>query len=222
MDEMPARLGFARGLFDPWSEEAKRRLDAGEMVPRRTEDGRVEEARCLCGRKAGAGTSHPGVGRCRECGGRRAGEARIANLMERHAFTRGVRITPANALLTQVHLSHSRIEFINERISDLLGKTIREDGSVDDDALVSDPVIRGWLNLQQEERAFLVKFAKLAYDAGADEMEIDHASLFSQALITWLAGIGITDPVQVRATLREVGEILVKLEERGVGELPPA
>jgi hypothetical protein len=221
-NEVPARLGNHRGLWDPWSEEAKRRLDAGEMIPTRTEDGQVQEAHCTCGRMAGAGTSHTGIGRCRMCGGRSLKEERVTRLMERHAFTRGMRITPSNALLTQVHLSHSRVEHINERLTQLLGRTITEDGTPDPDALVSDPLIRRWLDLQREERELLLRFAKLAYDAGADELRTDYGTLFTEAVTVFLGRIGVTDPAQVTATIRELGEILTQLEEKGVGQLPPA
>jgi hypothetical protein len=115
------------------------------------------------------------------------------------------------------------VEFINDRLSVLQHRTVREDGTPDPDALVSDPVIQRWLALQQEERLLvLLRFAKLAYDAGADELTTDYAELLSEAVRAFLERIGVTDPVEVAATLRELGQIITELEARGVGQLPAA
>jgi len=115
----------------------------------------LAEARSgLCERPAGKGTYHPGVGRCRRHEGA-TGRAEGA-WMVGHLIAVELDVSPWQALLTAVRRAAGAAAWYHEKLAEAPG----------DAALAVGGSHRGWLEDWRDAQDRMVRYSKLAIDAG--------------------------------------------------------
>lgn len=166
-----------------------------------------------CGRTAGWGTTHTGVGSCKLHGGSTPnGEQSAAVTLakrELQAWAQPVPIHPHEALLKAVAFANGWFDYASMRVNDLLeadlvGPTLtvtteRTDLvalDVDDDlepelveghttkVVRANPQLHVWIRARDQAAEQMVRFAKVCHDARIDEREITLAEQQAHMLAT--------------------------------------
>jgi len=150
-----------------------------------------------CGRPAGWGTDHPGVGRCKLHGGSTpnhevaAQKETARQAVERFALTAdddAVDIDPRDSLAIELHRSHRAVEFlsclVNELGLDIYGETYHVSGIATGEA--KPHVLWGmWM----EERKHLRAVAAEAARAGVEARRLELAEQTAHTIATLLRAI---------------------------------
>lgn len=147
----------------------------------------------FCGLRAGWGTDHPGVGRCKLHGGSTGAHRRNAQLVRarRDVEAWGGRedVSPPEALLDLVRSKAAEVAYWEERVAGLsdveragvMVHRVEERG-------LSDVVVRQagthvWLVLLHEAQDQLAQYAAAAIRAGADRALVEFASMQAAWLV---------------------------------------
>jgi hypothetical protein len=140
-----------------------------------TSDGKVcgglkRDGTSTCTREAGAGTSHPGYGRCGSHGGQtEAGQKSAAYDMAGELMSfygTPIDTDPIQALLDEVKRASGHTKWLGDRINRM--GVDPEDAELGANAPLP-PAVLGWIQVYQSERGQLVRAAKAALDAGINE-----------------------------------------------------
>jgi hypothetical protein len=155
-----------------------------------------------CGRPAGWGTNHLGIGRCRLHGGMSPTHQQHAQRVqaERAVATLGLprAIEPHMALLEEVHRAAGHVAWLGEIVAELeqtavvhgISKSVQmPDGTRTIEARAA---VNVWVRLYQEERDRLTRVAKVALDAGVAERQVRLAEAQAQQLATVIRAV-LTD-----------------------------
>jgi hypothetical protein len=198
---------------------AQRQPDIDPIAPDDTCNARKRNGEGYCGRPAGWGTDHLGVGRCKMHGGnmpnhRKQAQTELAKLGV-EAFGLPINIDPHDALMEELHRTAGIIAFYElqiqslQEVSDLHGPT-GTSGSDIESGLEHHPseAPNIWVKLHKEERQHFVKVAESCIKAGIDERRVQIAEqqgvLIATAIRNILMALGIdTAQAQVREVIRE-------------------
>jgi len=180
----------------------------------------------LCGRTAGAGTEHAGVGRCWQHGGNTEAGRREGAWIVAHGFARALDVTPWEALLTAVKIAAGRVAWIESKLA-----TVAEDRQLEppnNDSLAEpgrDSDHQGtnvnyWVKQAEVWHERLARVSKLAIDAGVAErlvrqLELE-AELMLRATSLTFDELGLDDDTRQRA-LGIMSRNLLALEAQEVG-----
>lgn len=164
----------------------------------------------VCGRYAGAGTSHKGVGLCWQHGGNDEDGIREAAWIVGHAFARALNVTPWEGLLQAVKIAAGRSAYCEQKLST----------ATDDDDLVPGGRLWEWVKLASEWHEKMAKVSKLAIDAGVAErlvrqLELEAALMLRATRLT-LTELGLSDE-QTEHALGIMSRNLLALEAEEVG-----
>jgi hypothetical protein len=127
----------------------------------------------LCERPAGAGTSHPGVGRCRAHGGETDEGRREASWVVGHAFARELDCTPWEALLRAVRIAAGRVAFIESKLAT---------AECDED-LEPEGRLWHWVRQAEEWHDKMLRASRLAIDAGVAERLVRQLELEAELML---------------------------------------
>lgn len=182
----------------------------------------------LCGRYAGAGTDHEGVGRCRQHGGSTEDGIREAAWVVGHAFARALEVTPWEGLLTAVKIAAGRVAFCEAKLA-----TATEDRQLEppNETAISEAGrthdaqgtnLNHWVKQAELWHDKLARVSKLAIDAGVAERLVRQLELEAQLMLRatslTLAELGLSDEVQQHA-LGIMSRNLLALEAEEVSEV---
>lgn len=162
-----------------------------------------------CGRYAGWGTPHPGIGACKLHGGCTPSHVNAANRVkaELAVITLGlpIDVEPQTALLEEVHRTAGHVAYLAEKIAEF----------DDDDQLLqtnhgpggaSQTVRSVWVDLYQAERGHLVKVCASAISAGVAERQVKLAeqqgALIAKVIQGVLGELGVADRPEVAGVIR--------------------
>lgn len=199
---------------------AGRRKRAGHGDGAAAKCGAERKGRAPCAQPAGFGTSHVGVGRCRNHGGCTpthvvAGQRALA---EQAVATYGlpVDVSPPEALLDEVKWTAGHVAWLRAQVQALerealaWGLTKREDQGATEFPGVNvteQAVPNVWLDLYQRERKHLLDVCKAAIGAGLAERQVRLAEQQGAMLASVIRGIlddlGLTPEQAAR-----VGEVV--------------
>lgn len=182
-----------------------------------------------CGRPAGAGTDHPGVGRCSRHGGSspRAQVAGIVELARRDAAVMGrpLDIDPHEALLECIRIAAGEVQYASDRIAELdpadaVGPVITtterplkwEKGAESPSDTVVEvrhehPALHIWIKVRHEAMDRLANYSKIAIAAGIAERQVrvaeGQAQMLAEAMRRFAQAMGFepADP-RVREAMR--------------------
>lgn len=130
-----------------------------------------------CTRPAGWGTDHAGTGRCKLHGGStpshvQAGQkAMAAAAVETFGLPREV--DPRDALLEEVYRTAGAVDWLTLKVRELQSADVvwgKAEESADDVKYKAG--VNVWIQLQQSERAHLVRVCKEAINAGIEERKV--------------------------------------------------
>lgn len=192
-----------------------------------------------CGKGAGVGTSHPGIGYCSSHGGntpagkkaaaRQLGRDLIADQKERFGGDRRSvyvsNITAEQALLEEVRRSTAMVRFLEERIGswEIGSNNNLDGGDLGLPRLVEETSkgapgatdVQAWLLLYREERAHAAKVAKMCIDANISKRMVDLAesqgTVLKKVITEVLKALNLTD-VQLQAAPTIIPMILSKAQ----------
>lgn len=159
-----------------------------------------------CSLPAGFGTDHPGYGRCKHhFGNTRALKVAAAREEFRERFLGDeVSIEPTEAILEEIRRSAGHVRWLHSMI---LKMDEELDGQSADRVLLQLSEQgwgkAAWTKLYAEERAHLVKTAKMAIDAGVAERQVRLAESTGELMATVLRAIlndlGLTSEQMAKA-----------------------
>lgn len=161
-----------------------------------TDDG--EDA--YCGRGAGWGTNHAGVGRCKHHGGaaptyQATAEALAAGkAVAQYGLPQ--EIDPHTALLEELYRTKGHVEWLRLRVAELETDTMVGPVGGGQGGFPSyEPSV--WIRMYRDERIHLVRVAKSCHDAGIEDRKVKvaeaQALLFAKALQNILEALGVGD-----------------------------
>lgn len=179
-----------------------------------------------CGLAAGAGTDHPGYGRCKYHGGctpihrRAAAKAQAAEIIvagdpiDLHpldALLNAVRIAAGevNFFTTMIHtLTHDQASVRHEKTRPLnLGKEGEDSREVVSEK-TTDAELHIWIRARQDALDRLVKYSKTALDAGIDERRVKMAEQTGSLIVKALTYM--LENMQLSAKQRELAPSVVR------------
>lgn len=177
-----------------------------QVRSRKRDDGRFD----LCGRYAGAGTSHRGVGLCWQHGGNSEAGIREAAWIVGHAFARALEVTPWEGLLLAVKIAAGRSAFCESKLAT----------ATCDEDLMPDGVLWHWVKQAELWHEKMAKVSQLAINAGVAErlvrqLELE-ATLMLRATRMTLAELGLSDE-QTEHALGIMSRNLLAVEAEEVG-----
>lgn len=166
-----------------------------------------------CLQKAGAGTDHPGVGKCqRHHGNGELASKRAKSLMRDLAARSALRtlavpieVSPTEALMGLVYEAAGNVAFLGGRVADLGLELVGDVYSLtrEGDAVATSEDARAIVKLYNDERDRLAKVAKLAIDAGLEERAVrvleDQAVMIAKVLRATIMALELPPETQVRA-----------------------
>ena len=187
-----------------------------------------------CKRKAGAGTGHPGIGRCaNHLGATKRHETTAAiHLAKRELSVMGqpLPIHPIDAILQCVSIAAGEVQYASDRISELeqehaVGPEISsrplklEKGAESRSERVEDhgpPALHIWIRVRHDAMDRLAHYSKVALAAGVAERQIriaeQQAQLIASAVKGILTDLGVANrpdaPAIVRRHLELVGHTI--------------
>lgn len=204
------------------SAQAKKRP---RKAPDKTCNARTKSGK-YCGRAAGQGTDHVGIGRCSLHGGStplhvkgaeleqaRRQEAELREVVNSMALP--VTIDPLDALLEELARTNGMVYWLSQKVATL--KEEREDGLQGSEMVGPVGGASGgipewkpsvWIAMWEAERAHLAKVAKVCLDAGIDERRVKLAEAQGQMIAAAIRDVLVRldldpDSVKVRAAVRE-------------------
>lgn len=173
----------------------------------------------ICMAKAGAGTDHPGTGRCKyHTGATRAGKLSAAReQMNGMAVAR--QVSPAQAIQAALGMAAGHVAHTSQKVSELTDEELHAT-FINRETGIPQVVENVWLTLQREALKDMAKFAKLAHDMGIAERGMTLKEMQTQMAAQLLQGVlgelGLTEAQRkkVAPAIREVSRRL------GTGEEP--
>lgn len=173
-----------------------------------------------CGRPAGWGTNHPGVGKCKLHGGSSpASELKGAvELARREAGVMGMplSIEPHEAILECIRISAGEVAYASERISALEvseavgpveSSMTRLGENLTTEVRQGPPAVHIWIQVRQHAMDRLVQYSFAALKAGIEERRVRLAEqqgmLLAQAVQGILRELGVHDRPEVGAVVRK-------------------
>lgn len=178
-----------------------------------------------CARTAGYGTSHVGVGRCKNHGGA-SPQAELGGrvaLARREAAVLGhaLEIDPIDAILQCVYIAAGEVRYYSDRIAELRDDEVMGPvtTTVDRDAHGSDqavsyhqvteapPALNVWIRARREAMVDLREHSRVAIAAGIEERRVkiaeDQGAMLAEVVRNILAALGhkLDDP-EVREVVR--------------------
>lgn len=181
-----------------------------------------------CHKRAGWGTDHAGVGRCKLHGGNTEGGRKqgqdLAALDAVQMYGLPREVDPHVALLEELARTAGHVDFLRAKLNELgvedLVGLVGSDG-VTGEGLTHHPRTERtiWLSLYQDERAHLVSVAAACVKAGVSEAQVRLAEALGSRIATLLdgvlAGLNLTKKQQELAP-KLVGQHLALLEGTAV------
>lgn len=196
--------------------------DIGPVKPDTHCNAALRAAGKLCGQRAGWGTDHPGIGRCKKHGG--ASPSYLPEL-QRLAATRAVetygipiKTDPQAALEEELDRTAGHVAWLRIQVAELeedgLGGPVGSEG-VNDVGVRMHPRVEPHLllRLYREERRHLVAVGKACVEAGIEERRVKLAeaqgALIAKAITGILKELGIdmTDPQVPKVVRRHLIEL---------------
>ena len=165
-----------------------------------------------CGLRAGFGTDHVGVGRCKLHGGATPTHQRAAQreIARRECVSLGipVEVDPGEALIRALWEASGNVEFYRAKVASMgIDLLATEHGPAGASKEVPSP----WVLLYNEERAMLRVIAVAAIKAGVEERRVRMAEADARELFAAVAGAleaaGL-DTLQANMFRRELAERL--------------
>lgn len=178
-----------------------------------------------CGRPAGWGTGHSGVGRCKLHGGRspNAEMSGAVQLARREAAVMGqpLDIEPHVALIQCIRIAAGEVQYSSDRIAELdmdqavaRTETSRplklQKGAEDPDNYVTEyggPGVNIWVEVRHRAMDRLVNYSKIALAAGVAERTVKIAEQQGQLLAQVIRGVledlGVADKPETAAIVRK-------------------
>jgi hypothetical protein len=111
-----------------------------------------------CDLKAGWGTTHEGVGKCRFHGGASPNGEMAAVKQKANAFATPIEVTPGQALAAVLHLAAGQLQWTTIQV-----------GQLDEKDLIGEYGVHPMVRFQRNQMLDLAKLAKIAHEAGIDE-----------------------------------------------------
>lgn len=166
-----------------------------------------------CLTKAGAGTDHPGVGKCsRHHGNGELASKRAKNLMRDLAARSALRtlavpieVSPTEALMGLVYEAAGNVAFLGGRVADLGLELVGDVYSLTREGfpIATSEDARAIVKLYNDERDRLAKVAKLAIDAGLEERQVrvleDQAVMMAKVLRATIIALDLAPDLQRQA-----------------------
>lgn len=165
-----------------------------------------------CGKYAGQGTLHPGVGACYIHNSKR--EQKIGALQMAHLIAQSLDITPWEALLLAVRRAAAWSAFYQYKLSQV----------TDDDDLRPGGAAFDWVLASERANNYLVRWSKLAIDAGVARMMVERVRNEGSRLATIInksiseSNFDSVTELEFRKVLRKVLEEMSSKE--AVAEMP--
>jgi hypothetical protein len=174
------RNNFNKKSRSPQNQQATKLLGYCGAKKRRQEDGSTE----WCHKKAGWGTDHPGIGRCKYHGGSTPTSRAAAERQRQVEFMgRPKEISPLDAIIWAIKITAGEVEFLGLQIQEIDQK---EDW-------IENTIQGKQLHVFQRARADamdrLVKYSKDAIALGLAERAVRMAETFGATIATLLNGI---------------------------------
>lgn len=161
-----------------------------------------------CGKPAGWGTDHNGIGRCKLHGG--STPSQIKNVEKQQAAaaaeTYGLsrEIDPHAALLEELHRTAGHVAYLAQLIRDLEQRELKQYQSMEAGGVVERPAI--WVQLYQDERKHFAHVAKTCISVGIEERRVQLAEQQGALIATAIRGIlkdlGVDDKPEVPEIVR--------------------
>lgn len=187
----------------------------------------------LCGRPAGAGTDHVGVGYCRQHGGNEVEGRREAAMAVGHRFGQALDMTPWDALLWAVRIAAGKVAYIEHKLAQARedsqfkppapagapGPNTVERSFLSPDAATwvaddAEPLenLNWWVKQGELWHDKLVRVSKLAIDAGVAERMVQSVELEAQLMLRatnrLLDDLALEGEARDQALTRMAGHIL--------------
>lgn len=178
----------------------------------------------LCARMAGAGTDHPGLGRCGLHGGRTPEGRMEAAWVMAHKFAEALDVSPWEALLWAVRIAAGKVAYIEHKLGEATsdsqfmppgdGQAGALDGMSPDAATWTGggANLNWWVKQSEFWHDRLTRVAKLAIDAGVAERLVRQIELEAQLMLRatglMLDELGIDGEQRERALASMAGNLL--------------
>lgn len=172
-----------------------------------------------CGRPAGWGTNHLGVGPCKLHGGNTRAHNRAAAPAVARQLGAEVDMEPIDALLWCVRLAAGEVRVFTELVAELaesdwkgaplstVDRPLKDEGGAESASQRAVEVREGsaelhiWIKARQAAMDRLAKFTKMALDAGVAERQIELAERWAEGLAALLGGV--LDDLELTAAQRK-------------------
>lgn len=123
----------------------------------------------ICGQSSGAGTDHPGTGRCKwHSGNTRSGK--IAAAKQELGMASPINVSPGQALVVVMGLAAGQLAYATTKVGELKERDLFIKGNKLDSGNF-EMVPHKWVALQRQLMNDLSRYAKLAADAGIAERQ---------------------------------------------------
>lgn len=173
-----------------------------------------------CGRPAGWGTKHPGVGTCKLHGGN-APAAQLKGMVElarREQAVMGMplSIEPHEAILECIRITAGEVAYASARIAELEASEAvgpvetwmeRSGEHAIEETRQGPPALHIWIQVRQQAMDRLVQYSFAALKAGIEERRVRVAEqqgmLLAQAVQGILRELGVIDRPEVGAVVRK-------------------
>jgi hypothetical protein len=155
-----------------------------------------------CEKTAGWGTSHVGVGRCRQHGGA-SPEAEVRGVVElakREARVMGLPedAEPHEALLRCIRITSGELTYMSAQVAELKSAMV---------STMFGSQIHTWITARQQAMDRLVGYSRVAIAAGLAERQVKLAEqqgeLLAQVIRGVLADLGVADHPEAPAVVRK-------------------
>lgn len=165
-------------------------------------NGRKSGGNGYCGQKAGWGTDHPGIGRCKKHGGatklygEQVQKIRAYRSVEQYGLP--VEIDPHTALIQELERTVGHVEWLRIRVGEL--QTAAMHGPVGGgQGAIPEEKANIWIEMYRAERAHLIRVAKSCVDAGIEERRVQIAEAQGMMIATVIKAI-LTELVDAPGT----------------------
>jgi hypothetical protein len=150
-----------------------------------------------CGKPAGWGTGHPGVGRCKLHGGTSPSHNRSAAKSMAVVMGAPHDVSPQEALLWCVRIAAGEVRYCSMQVAlldddDTVGQPETTLHGADDKLLerrTLAPALNIWIAARRDAVDRLARYSKMALDAGVAERQVAIAERYGQQLATMLSGV---------------------------------
>lgn len=161
----------------------------------------------MCERPAGAGTLHPGIGKCADHKGKQTSETRKAAVLMAIAYADEMNLTPWEALLSQCRLLANQVAWLRVRVHEVEQSCgpagLRPGGEGWD-----------WVAMLEARGERLAKVAKMCLDAGIQQQLVlgiqSEADNMMKAAVAGMDAAGL-EPAQREALLDVMSSTLLQL-----------